>query len=479
MTTTVCDVAVIGCGAGGYRAAITAAQSGALVVLIENERVGGSCLNYACVPKKALAHIATVLCQAQTFMGAGLKGQVSGDLPAAIAFKDKVVADLRRGLPMRLKQHAIEMIKGQARLLNPHQIHVDGPDGSRVIEARRIILATGAAPRALAEVPVDHEFIVDADSFIPSLSVAPAATVLCVGGGALGVEAAFLLQEFGSEATIVTRGPRLVDRPVVSDRAAALLERRLKEIGVVVRKGLSVRQARVVGAGVDVEFSDDSTARFDRVLVAVGREPRPDDLGLQALGLVCDARGFVVTNDYLETSVPGIFAIGDLKGGPMTAAAAMHDGRVAGENAACGNTRKRNYNQVPLVLDSVVPIAAVGLSEDMAEAAGFTPDVVYIPFGGSVKARAHNDSVGFIEIVYDEETGQMLGGCIAGAGADELVHLLVAACRSRRGLWSFTDLDYGHPSWGEDMGAALDPHLVKLLRSANTLFRPGIYAAAD
>jgi len=478
VTTTICDVAVIGCGAGGYKAAITASQCGAQVVLIESESVGGSCLNRACVPKKALAHIATLLCKAQTFMGHGLKGQIFGDLPAAIAFKDKLIQDLRRGLPMRLKQFAVEMVKGQARLLSPQRIAVDGPDGTRLIEARRIILATGAAPRALACCPVDHKFIVDADSFIASLSVAPP-TVLCVGGGTIGVEAAFLLQQFGSAVTLVERGPRLVDRPVVSDRAATLLERRLKDIGVTVRKGLTVRRAQVVENGVDVQFSDGTEARFDRVLVAVGREPRPDDLGLQALGLLCDANGFVVTNDYLETSVPGIYAIGDLKGGPMTAAAALHDGRIAGENVARGNTRKRNYNQVPLVLDSVLPIAAVGLSEDMAEAAGFTPDVVYIPFGGSVKARAYNDSVGFIEIVYDEETGQMLGGCIVGAGADELVHLLVAACRSRRGLWSFTDLDYGHPSWSEDMGTALDPYLGALVQSANTLFRPGIYAAAD
>ena len=478
MSITACDVAVIGCGAGGYKAAVTAARCGARVMLIERERVGGSCLNHACVPKKALAHIATLLRQAKALSGRGLRGELLGDLPAAMAFKDQFIDELRRGLPLRLKQLSVETVAGHARLLSPRQIEVETSTGTRRIEAQRIVLAIGAVPQSLASCPVDHERIVDAPSFIGTLSQAPR-RLLCVGGGALWVEAAFVLHQFGSQVTLVERAARLIDRPVISERAAALLERHLVDLGVAVRKNLSISHVRVAGDEVVVTFTDGSSESFDRVLVAVGLSPRPDELGLASLGIACDAEGFVITNDSLETNVPGIYAIGDMKGGPMTAAAALHDGRIAGENAARDQRRQRNYNQVPLVIDSVLPVAAVGLSEEMAEQAGFTPNVVYIPLRGSVKARAYHDAAGFIEIVSDEETGQMLGGCIVGAGADELVHLLVAACRSRRGLWSFTDLDYGHPSWSEDVGAALDPYLDALAQSANTLFRPGIYAAAD
>ncbi|MHB1671182.1 MAG: FAD-dependent oxidoreductase, partial [Acidiferrobacter sp.] len=252
----------------------------------------------------------------------------------------------------------------------------------------------------------------------------------------------------------------------------------LGESGVTIRKGVSVAAA-CADDGVTVLFDDGREGRFDRVLVVAGSTPRADDIGFRALGVRCDSAGFVATSETLETSVPGIYAVGDMKGGPMTAAAALHDGRIAGENAALDGARRRNYHQVPLVIDSVLPLGAVGLSEDMAERAGFAPEVVYIPYGASAKARVQGASPGFIEIVHDEETGQMLGGCVVGAGADELVHLLLAACRSRRGLWSLADLDYGHPSYGEDMGAALGPYLARLSRTQPMVFRPGIYARAE
>ncbi len=470
------DVAVIGCGAGGYKAAITAAQCGARVIIIEREQVGGACLNRACVPKKALTHIASLLHQTQTLTGHGITGRITGDLGAALAFKNQVVDELRRGLPLRLKPLAIETVIGEARVIGPHQIMVETPEGKRKIEARSIVIATGAAPRRLPECPVDHDRIVNADSFIPTLS-APLGDILCVGGGALGAEAAFFLQQFGGRVTIAEQRGRLLDLPAIPARASTLLEQSLTSLGVTIRTETTVRHARPTHTGVHVEFSDGSAAEFARVLVAVGREPRPDDLGLDALNIERNSSGFLVTDEFLQTSIPHVFAIGDVKGGPMTAAVALHDGRVAGENAVRGAIRQRNYHQVPLVIDSVLPIAAMGLSEELAELAGFNPDSVYIPLRASVKARAYNDATGFIEIVHDQETGQMLGGCIVGAGADELVHILALACRSNRGLWSLTDLDYGHPSWSEDVGTALEPYIRTLIQTANTVFRPGIYAA--
>ncbi len=470
------DVAVIGCGAGGYKAAITAAQYGARTVIIEREQVGGACLNRACVPKKALTHIANLIHQTQTLTGHGLTGQVTGDLAGAIAFKNQVVDELRRGLPLRLKPLAVETIIGEARVIGPNHILIETAEGKRRIETRSIVVATGAAPRALAACPVDHDRIVNADSFIPTLA-APLGDVLCIGGGTLGVEAAFFLQQFGGRVTIVEEKARLLDLPVIPERASALLGRSLASLGVTIYTQQTVRSVQPAHDAVHVTFSDGRSASFARVLVGVGREPRPDDLGLDDLGIERDTRGFLVTDEFLQTSVPGIFAVGDVKGGPMTATAALHDGRVAGENALLGAVRQRNYHQVPLVVDSVLPIAAMGLSEELAESAGFNPDTVYIPLRASVKARAYNDATGFIEIVHDQETGQMLGGCIVGAGADELIHMIALACRSKRGLWSLTDLDYSHPSWSEDVGTALEPYIRTLTQTADTVFRPGIYAA--
>ncbi len=472
------DVAVIGCGAGGYQAAVTAAQCGARVALIEREGAGGACLNRACVPKKALAHVASLLVQTRALAGRGLEGDLRCDVPGVLAHDEDLIADLKRGLPHRLRALAIDFIVGHARLRDAHTIGVTGPQGFARLTARRVILASGARPRPLPLCPVDGDRVVAADRLVPLLASEPR-RLLCVGGGAVGVEAAFLFRTFGSEVTLVTRGTRLLARPVVSERAARLLERRLSESGVTILKGTSVAATGVDQNGVTVRFDDGREERFDRVLVAAGSVPRQDDIGYRALGVRCDAEGFVATSETLETSVPGLYAVGDMKGGPMTAAAALHDGRIAGENAAQGGARRRNYHQVPLVIDSILPVGAVGLSEDMAERAGFAPEVVYIPYGASAKARVQGAGAGFIEIVHDEETGQMLGGCVAGADADELVHLLLGACRSQRGLWSLADLDYGHPSYGEDMGATLGPYLARLARMQPMVFRPGIYARAD
>ena len=472
------DVAVIGCGAGGYQAAVTAAQCGARVALIEREGAGGACLNRACVPKKALAYVASLLAQTRAFAGRGLEGDLQCDVGALLAHDETLIDELKRGLPRRLKTLGIDLVVGHARLRDAHTIGVTGPQGFARLEARRVILAAGARPRPLAACPVDGDRIVAVDRLIPLLASLPR-RLLCVGGGAAGVEAAFLFRTFGAEVTLVTRGARLLARPVVSERAARLLERTLGESGVTILKGVSVAAACADDDGVTVLFDDGREGRFDRVLVVAGSTSRADDIGFRALGVRCDSAGFVATSETLETSVPGIYAVGDMKGGPMTAAAALHDGRIAGENAALDGVRRRNYHQVPLVIDSVLPLGAVGLSEDMAERAGFAPEVVYIPYGASAKARVQGASPGFIEIVHDEETGQMLGGCVVGAGADELVHLLLAACRSRRGLWSLADLDYGHPSYGEDMGAALGPYLARLSRTQPMVFRPGIYARAE
>ncbi len=469
------DVAVIGAGAAGYKAALTARALGARVALIEDRAVGGACLNRACIPHKALTHIARLLGTTQGFLGRGVQGSLIPDRAAATAFSEHLVGDVRRGLPQRLRALGITVLHGSGRLMGPQEIAVTRPDGLQRISAWRVILAVGSAPARLAPCPPDGRFVVDTDGFLTSLKE-DAPRVLCVGGGAAGVEAAFVLRRFGSRVTLISRGPRLLNRACVSERAAGIVQRGLRDLGVDLRLMLTVAAASPRDHDIEVRFTDGSQAAFDRVVVAVGRVPRDRSLGLDALGVLRDGAGFVATNGACETSLPGVYAVGDMAGGPMTAAAAIHSGRIAGHNAVRGNARVRNYHQVPFVVETVWPLAAVGLSEDLAESAGFTPEVVTIPLGASLKARAHGATAGGGEIVFDGETGQMLGGCLVGAGADEGIHLVAAACRSRRGLWSFTDLDYGHPSWAEDLGLAIEPVVGAFAQAPRTPFMPGVYA---
>lgn len=484
------DLIVIGSGPGGYKAAITAAHLGARVALVEKGLPGGTCLNQGCIPKKTLIHLALLIEDVHDLQGRGLTGRVSGDFPAAMAHKNAVVAGIRDNFSVWLKRLGIQLFHGDAKILPDREVLVtrsvsSGDDAAQIagdpldtvvrLVGEKVIIATGAVPRELETCPTDGRRVLNSRDFMFKLTQLPE-SVLCVGGGAIGVELGFFLHQFGSRVCIAERGARLLDQPQISERASNLLERKFKRLGIDVRKRISVTSTRHVSDGVEACFSDGTCKTFHKVLVAVGRKPATAGLGLEELGVRVDSEGFILVSEYLETSVPGIYAIGDVKEGPMTANAALHDAKVAVANAINGNAFHANYHEVPVVINSAFEIAAVGLTEEMAEAAGFSPDVARASFGGSGKARAHHDFEGFIEVVHDEESGQLLGGCIVGPEAGEQVHMMTAACQSDRGLWFFKDLNYSHPSWCEELETAIDPYTAAYSK-AHSKAVPGIYAS--
>lgn len=472
------DVVVIGGGPGGYKAALTAARLGARVALVERGAPGGTCLNQGCVPKKALLHLASLIEDIRGLQGRGLSGDIAPDLIAAFAHKDSVVDGIRANFSVWLKRLGVTVISGQAalagRAADQYRIAVRA-DEECELRAPRVILATGAQPRALATCPFDGERVLHSGHFMTQPRER-AASMLIVGGGAIGTEFAFLMHQFGTRVTLVEATERLLPKPCIPERASAALERKFARLGIDVHKRTEVLEACRVGDGVRVRLGDGHVATYERVLVAIGRTPMTADVGLTAVDIALDEHGFVAVNEFLETTAAGIYAVGDVKEGPMTANAALHDAKVAGANAVKGNHARPNYHQVPIVIDSALEIAAVGLTEERADAAGFTPEAARISFGASAKARARNDYEGFIEVVHDEETGQLLGGCIVGPEAGEQIHMMAAACQSDRGLWFFSDMSYSHPSWTEELENAIDPYTTALTRSGKDLFRPGIYS---
>ena len=489
------DLVIIGSGPGGYKAAITAAHLGAKVALVERALPGGTCLNQGCIPKKTLLHLASLIEDVNGLQGRGLIGQVSGDFVAAMAHKDEVVAGIRNNFTVWLKRLGVRVFIGEGRLHGagrvgvsplhePVPVEVRAPftDKERLtvtapleLEAKRIIIATGSAPKELETCKANGREIMNSRDFMYRLDHLPK-SILCVGGGAIGVELSFLLHQFGSRVCIVEQGCRLLDQPHIPERASAVLERKFARIGIEVRKNVSVAASDIVEGGVEVTCTDGRKDTFERVLVAVGRRPVTEGLDLEETGVALDSDGFIEVTEHLETSVPGIYAIGDVKSGPMTANAALHDAKVAAENAISGNGLRSNYHKVPVVIHSALEIAAVGLTEDLAEQAGFDADVARSSFGGSGKARAHHDTEGFIEVVHDAETGQLLGGCIVGPEAGEQIHMMSAACQSERGLWFFTDMSYSHPSWCEELETAIGPYTSAFSKSGKEVFRPGIFA---
>lgn len=472
------DVVVIGSGPGGYKAAITAAHLGARVALIEKGLPGGTCLNQGCVPKKALVHLASLIEDVNALQGRGLSGEVKGDFGSAIAHKDSVVASMRDNFPFWLRRLGISMHYGQARLVNRNSIEVTTARHQEILEANKIIIATGAVPRQHPVCPADGRIIINSRDFMFQMKSLPP-SVLFVGGGAIGTELAFVMHQFGSRATIVESADRLLDKSGIPERASGALERKFARLGIEVRKQTSVTGVDRTESGARVMLSDGTEAEYACVFVAIGRQPASGGLNLEEVGVGLNAEGFIETDDHLQTGVPGIYAVGDVKPGPMTANGALHDAKIAATNAVEGNRMRANYKRVPIVVDSALEIAAVGLTEDQADAAGFEPDIARASFGGSAKARARHDYEGFIEVVHDGETGQLLGGCIVGPEAGEQIHMMAAACQSERGLWFFTDMSYSHPSWTEELENAIDPHTFAFTRSARTgkaIFQPGIYS---
>ena len=481
MTPAEFDLVVIGGGPAGYKIATAAARLGAKVAVVERGRTGGTCLNEGCVASKTLLHLASLIEDVHALAGRGLSGLVTGDFAAAVQHKDAVIASIREGIPAALRRLGISLFHGEARFERAGRLlietHSETPPGvERVtLGAERIVVATGSRPRPLAECPVDGKLVVSSREFLTRISRLPD-RLLCVGGGAIGVEAGYLARQFGAQVTIVEEAARLLPFPRVPEHVSDILERKLGRLGIEVRTAVSPVACRIEAGQARVALSDGSEDAYGLVLVAVGRVPNTENLGLDAIGVQTTPAGHIPANEYLETEVRGVYVAGDAHAGPMTANAALHDAKVVVENTLEGRRARVNYFKAPFVVHSALEIATVGLNETQAEEAGFVPEVARASFGASAKARACHDYEGFVEVVHDAETGQLLGGCIVGTEAGEQISLVAAACQSSRGLWLFKDLSYSHPSWCEEIEAAVDPYTASLARSGGNPFRPGILA---
>jgi len=473
------DIIIIGSGPGGYKAAITAAQLGSRVALIESRQQGGTCLNKGCIPKNTLLHLAKLIEDVNQLNGKGINGTISGDFSGALQYKEEVVSQIRDNFPVWLRRLGVHQLSGHARFVDSRTIRIDSDTGEqKTITANHVIIATGSHERKHPDIETDGNRILNSYDFLTHLDQLPA-SILMVGGGAIGTEFGFLLHQYGSRVTIAEQSSRLLNKTNIPERASMMLERKFKRLGVEIRKNTNVLTAVARKKDVEVSFSNGEKQHFDYVLVAIGREPNTADMGLENTDIVLDDNGFITSNQNLETSVAGIFAVGDVSAGPMTANAALHDGKVAATNAVGSTRLTSNYHIVPIVIDTALEIAAVGLTEEMAESAGFEPDVARGNFSASPKARGRQDTEGFIEVVHDEETGQMLGGCIVGSEAGEQIQMLTAACQSPRGLWLFTDINYSHPSWCEELEHAIYPYTNAFSESGKDIFHPGIYATRN
>jgi dihydrolipoamide dehydrogenase len=456
------DLVVIGSGTGGYVAAIRAAQLGLSTAVVERApTLGGTCLNWGCIPTKALLEHAHALKIAQDWKEWGLtlgQAAIGIDMGQVHARKDKIVKGLTGGVEFLFKKHKIAWIKGSGRLAGNGKVDVTDGDAGTVAARREIIVATGSQPRSVPGIEIDRKRIITSDEAI-GLRDIPASLVI-MGSGAVGVEFASIFRRFGSEVTLIELLPRLV--PVEDEAVSAELERSFKKQGIKVLTGTKVTSARAGADRVDLEAqsADGKTVklRADYLLVATGRGPVTSGLGAEEAGLRME-RGYIHVDREFRTSVPGISAIGDVitfdtPGHPQLAHLSSAEGVALAERFAGREFGAINYDQVPGCTYCDPEIGSVGLTEAEAKARGFDVRVGTFPFGVLGRAKMAQETDGFVKIVADKKYDELLGVHMIGPRSTELVAEATVALRLESTVEELIRTIHAHPTFAEAIGEA-------------------------
>ncbi|HEY0676563.1 MAG TPA: dihydrolipoyl dehydrogenase [Immundisolibacter sp.] len=461
------DLLVIGAGPGGYVAAIRAAQLGLRVACVERwigkdgkPALGGTCLNVGCIPSKALLESSEQYHRARHGLGAhGISvGEVGIDPAAMIARKDKIVGQFTGGIAGLFKKNGVTWLQGTARLLGKGQVQVTAVDGThQSVGAQHILIATGSRPTPLPVAPLDGEHIVDSAGALDFTAV-PARLGIS-GAGVIGLELGSVWARLGSEVTLLEALPEFL--PAADRAIAAVAHKELTAQGLDIRLGARVSGAQVAAGQVAVVFEVASGARqaqFDRVLVAVGRQPVTDDLGLDAAGVSCDERGFIPVDGRFQTSAAGVYAIGDVVRGPMLAHRASEDGIAVAEGIA-GQHCHVDYGTVPWIIYTWPEIAWVGRTEQALKAEGVPYTVGTFPFQANGRARAMEAAQGQVKLLAHAETDRVLGVHIVGPHASELIAEAVVAMEFCASAEDIARIVHAHPTLSEALHeAALAAH---------------------
>ena len=447
------DLVVIGADPGGYVAAIRAAQLGLNVACVEKRAtLGGTCLNIGCIPSKALLQSSEHFAHAQHGLGAhGVKvGKVSFDLDAMMAHKTKVVDDNTQGVKFLFKKNKVTSVFGRARIKSAQEVVVTGDDGTtQSLQTKYVLIATGSDSAPLPGVEVDEKRIVSSTGALELESVPKHLVV--IGGGYIGLEMGSVWARLGAEVTVVEFLDRIT--PGMDGEVAKTFQRILKKQGMTFRLGTKVTGAESLKTKIKLSIEpaaggESETIDCDTVLVAIGRRPYTDGLGLDDAGVETDDRGFVEIDENFQTNVAGIFAIGDCVPGPMLAHKAEDEGVAAAEIIA-GETGHVNYDVIPGIVYTWPEVAAVGKTEEQLKEAGTEYSSGTFPFSANGRARAANETDGFVKILADARTDCILGAHIIGPDAGTLIHEIVVAMEFGASAEDIARTCHGHPTLAE------------------------------
>jgi dihydrolipoamide dehydrogenase len=451
------DLIVLGSGPGGYVAAIRAAQLGLKVGIVERELLGGICLNWGCIPTKALLRSAEVFNQMKHAASYGLAADnIRADIDAVVKRSRGVAKQLNQGVTHLMRKNKITVHMGTGVLMGAGQVEVTGEKGTEVLSAKHVIVATGARARDLpfAKADGDHIWTYRHAMVPPAMPT----KLLVIGSGAIGIEFASFYNDMGADVTVVEMMDRIV--PVEDADVSAFLEKSLTKQGITILTGAGVESITTSAAGVKAKIKGKDGAAadhdFSHVIVAVGIVPNTENIGLETLGVATE-RGIIAIDGYGRTNVPGVWAIGDVTPGPWLAHKASHEGVIAAEAIAqaLGNTEVHPHPMDRLNIPGCTychpQVASVGLTEAKAKEAGYELKVGTFPFIGNGKAIALGEAEGFIKTVFDAETGELLGAHMIGAEVTELIQGYVVGKTLETTEAELMHTVFAHPTLSEMM----------------------------
>jgi dihydrolipoamide dehydrogenase len=437
------DLVIIGSGPGGYVAAIRASQLGQKVAIVERERLGGICLNWGCIPTKALLRSSEIKHYLDHASAYGLSvGAVGFDLAKVTERSRKVANQLNSGVKGLMKKNKVTVVEGVATLVSATSVKV----GERTLSARNVIVATGARARELPHLKADGERVwTYRHAMVPP---AMPTELLVIGSGAIGVEFASFFNDMGAKVTIVEMLDHIL--PVEDEEISAFMDKALKKQGMTIRTKAAVQKLDVKPDGVTATINGEAQA-FSHVIIAIGIAPNTEDLGLEALGVLTD-RGHIKTDEWGRTNVPGLWAIGDVTGAPWLAHKASHEGIVAVEKITeQPHAHPMDKSNIPGCTYSRPQVASVGLTEAKAKEAGYAVKVGKFPFIGNGKAIALGEAEGLVKTVFDAKTGALLGAHMVGAEVTELIQGYVIARQCEATEAELMATIFPHPTLSEMM----------------------------
>ncbi|MBI1272880.1 MAG: dihydrolipoyl dehydrogenase [Alphaproteobacteria bacterium] len=452
MTVSNFDLVVIGAGPGGYVAAIRAAQLGMKVACVEARKaLGGTCLNVGCIPSKALLTSSEKYVETKSHLAVhGVKvGDVSLDLTAMMAHKNKVVKDNTQGIDFLFKKNKVARFTGKGRILSANTVMVEGEAGKETLTTKNILIASGSESTPLKGITVDEKRIVTSTGALELESVPKSMVV--IGGGVIGLELGSVWQRLGAEVTVIEFLDRIL--PTNDGEVSKNMQRILGKQGMKFKLGTKVTAAKANDKGVDLTLEPaaggaSESMQAEIVLLCIGRRPYTDGLGLDAVGVELDERGRIKTGKKFQTSVPGIYAIGDAIAGPMLAHKAEDEGVVCAEMLA-GQHPHINYDAIPGVVYTWPEVASVGKTEEELKKEGVQYKAGKFPFTANGRARAMADTEGFVKILADARTDKLLGAHIVGPDAGTMIAELAMAIEFGASAEDVARTCHAHPTLNE------------------------------